>query len=189
MVGGLTLRSRFGGRLRDPKHLNLETRGTLTQERVPRDRAAAELYRRHYVLLVRIATHRFGLPQDEAENAIHDVFVTFLCTPGVIRNPTAWLVGAICNACRDHWRSRLRTYPLGGTELSAASLERAILSKQVLERLPLSSQRVLTLHYIEGLTAAEIAVRLHTTLRYAERLIHRGLERARKQAGRTNAAL
>jgi RNA polymerase sigma factor (sigma-70 family) len=168
--------------------LLLETERTLRHERVPRDHAAAELYRSHYPLLATIARRRFGLSQEEAENAIHDVFVSFLCTATVIRNPIGWLVGAICNACREHWRHRTRTFELSKTDFSTTNLEESILSRQVLQRLPLSSQRVLTLHYIEGLTAAEIAVRLHTTRRYAERLIHRGLQRARREAGKADAA-
>jgi RNA polymerase sigma factor (sigma-70 family) len=166
----------------------LETERILSYERVPRDHVASELYQSHYPLLATIARRRYGLSQEETENAIHDVFVSFLCTPTVIRNPIGWLVGAICNACREHWRHRTRTYELSRTDPTTANLEQSILSRQVLERLPLSSQRVLTLHYIEGLTAAEIAARLNTTRRYAERLIHRGLERARREAGKTNAA-
>lgn len=144
-----------------------------------RSSAAAKLYLEYYVLLARIATGRFGLSPDEAENAIQDVFLTLLRTPAVVRNPRAWLVAAICNSCRDHWRSR----PVGESadpEPFLQQVERTILSKQVLSRLPRSSQRVLTMHYIEGLTAAEIAKRLQTSLRYAEQLIHRGLYRARR---------
>ena len=144
-----------------------------------RSSAAAQLYLEHSLLLAKIATGRFGLSPDEAENAIQDVFLTFLRTPTVVRDPRAWLVAAICNYCRGHWRGRSVREP-AAPEPFMHQLERTILSRQVMSRLPQSSQRVLTMHYIEGLTAAEIAGRLRTSLRYAEQLIHRGLHRARR---------
>lgn len=157
----------------------METDYFRSEDLLARSSAAAKLYLEHYVLLAKIATGRFGLSRDEAENAIQDVFLTFLRTPSVLRNPRAWLVAAICNSCRDHWRGHTMREP-ATPEPFTQQLERTILSKQVLSRLPQSSQRVLTMHYIEGLTAAEIAKRLQTSLRYAEQLIHRGLYRARR---------
>lgn len=144
------------------------------------------LYQEYYPLLAKIALGRFSLPREEVENAIHDVFVSFLRTSGSVDNPRAWLVGGICNACRDYWRAignrRLETLPVA--EATSAAFDRNILCDQVLARLPESSRAILALHYVQGLTAGEIAQELNTSLAYAEQLIHRSLKRARLLARR-----
>jgi DNA-directed RNA polymerase specialized sigma24 family protein len=160
-------------------HLQGSTNALLLPQPSARLTSAAELYMHHYAMLANVAITRYRLNRDEVQNVIHDAFALYLVSPTVIQNPRAWLVGVLCNLCREHWRYARTEFPLG-EQPPLPDVEHKILSTQLLAQLPASSQRVLRLHYIEGLTAAEIASHLNTSLRYAEKMIHLGLRRARR---------
>jgi len=143
------------------------------------------VYRDNYELLFVIATRRFGVPDDEAQTLVHDVMLSYIGSAHEVREPRRWLLSAICNASRYFHRVRRRvearesslTEEGGQNEPRSAGTGDMVVERltasAILAELKEQYQDVLRLHYIEGLTAAEIAVRLETTLRYAERLIHR----------------
>src|SRR5205085_3441788 len=70
------------------------------------------LYIEHRPLLLFVGCRKFQLDQGEAENLIHEVFLSFLQTQTRIENVRAWLVAAMCNASRHYWRSVGRVEPL-----------------------------------------------------------------------------
>lgn len=106
-----------------------------------------------------------------------------------IDNPKAWLVGAVCNASRRYWRERARREHTEGTSIDDLAtppevvdidrLEREILVRRLLEELQPRQREVLRLHYFDGFTATEIADKLDTTVRYAQKLIWKALSKAR----------
>src|SRR5688500_15309199 len=65
------------------------------------------LYLEHAPVMRRIAIRKFGIPSADADALVHDVFVNYLMMTRAIRaDLRTYLIGAICNACRNYWRSR-----------------------------------------------------------------------------------
>jgi RNA polymerase sigma factor (sigma-70 family) len=148
---------------------------------------AESIYREHYPLLHFISRQRFKLPENDAENVIHEVFLLFLTQSDEIRSPRSWLIGAISNSCRAYWRSSDRIEPLPSdydrredpahAEI-AEKVAIRITVRETLQRLHEKCQTTLRLHYFDGCSAPEVAKKLDTTNRYAEKLIHKCLKRA-----------
>src|SRR5690349_5525680 len=63
-----------------------------------------DLYRTFHPLLRAIAMRNFGVPRADAENLVHDVFLTYLSNPSNVRDLRPYLIGAICNASRQYRR-------------------------------------------------------------------------------------
>lgn len=148
---------------------------------------AERVYRQHYSLLRYLARQRYNIPENDSENLIHEVFLSYLSATEEIRNPRSWLVGAICNASRYYWRSSARTESLPADfahredPSHAGMAEQAairITVRETLGRLHEKCQTTLRLHYFDGCSAPEVAKKLETTNRYAEKLIHKCLKRA-----------
>lgn len=148
---------------------------------------AESIYREHYPLLHFISRQRFKLPENDAENLIHEVFLLFLTQSDEIRSPRSWLIGAISNSCRAYWRSTDRVESLPRDYASREDPAHAEIAEKVairitvretLKRLHEKCQTTLRLHYFDGCSAPEVAKKLETTNRYAEKLIHKCLKRA-----------
>jgi RNA polymerase sigma factor (sigma-70 family) len=149
---------------------------------------AGTLYVQHRPLLLFVASRKFGVPEADAENLIHEVFVSFLQTQSTIHNIRAWLVAAVCNASRYYWRVNGRSEPLPDdindyrdphSNRLADDLAMRMTVQQALNYLAPACRETIRLHYFEGRSASDIAVVLNTTNRYAEKLIHKCLKRAR----------
>jgi DNA-directed RNA polymerase specialized sigma24 family protein len=102
-----------------------------------------------------------------------------------------WLVGAICNASRNHLRQNGRTEPLDDVAADAPDprscrvvdmLPDQLAARQVYDCLTPKCQRVLALRYIEGYTVPEIATALGTTKKYAAKMIGRCLDQAQRRS-------
>ena len=155
-----------------------------TTSRDGQQRGVEDVYRANYALLFAIATRRFGVPNDEAPALIHDVIISYIGATHEVEEPQRWLLAAICNASRYFQRSRRRieSHELPATDgqmlpVSSDSSDELVITRltasAILAELKQQYRDVLCLHYVDGLTAAEIAIRMETTLRDAERLIHR----------------
>lgn len=147
------------------------------------------LYIEHRTLLLFIASRKFHISDGEAENLIQEVFLSFLQTNTRIDNVRAWLVAAMCNASRHFWRAQGRTESLPDDYANACDPKtwgtadehamRLTMSK-VLGYMQPKCRETLRLHYFDGRSANDIARELETTPRYAEKLIHTCLRRARE---------
>ncbi len=147
------------------------------------------LYIEHRHLLLFIACRKFRVVEADAENLIQEVFLSLLQTCARIENVRAWLVAAMCNASRYYWRVQGRTeqLPEDFGELSDPDSnglpERFAMQmtmQKVLAYLQPRCRETLRLHYFEGRSAPDVARELDTTNRYAEKLIHNCLRRARE---------
>ncbi len=147
------------------------------------------LYIEHRHLLLFIACRKFRVAETDAENLIQEVFLSLLQTCTRIENVRAWLVAAMCNASRYYWRVQGRTeqLPEDFGELSDPDSnglpERFAMQmtmQKVLAYLQPRCRETLRLHYFEGRSAPDVARELDTTNRYAEKLIHNCLRRARE---------
>lgn len=162
--------------------------GPLDPRTVTPDQVEA-LYLEHRKLLLFVASRKFRIGEEDAENLIQEVFLSFLQTGARIENVRAWLVAATCNSSRYYWRTRGRTEPLPddyGDQSDPGSIGLAdrfamqMTLQKVLGYLQPRCRETLRLHYFEGRNAADVARELDTTHRYAEKLIHNCLSRARE---------
>jgi len=147
------------------------------------------LYIEHRTLLLYIASRKFHIVDGEAENLIQEVFLSFLQTCTRIDNVRAWLVAAMCNASRHFWRAQGRTESLPDdyanqcdpkTTGTADDHAMRLTMSKVLGYMQPKCRETLRLHYFDGRSANDIAKELETTPRYAEKLIHTCLRRARE---------
>ena len=147
------------------------------------------LYLEHRNLLLFVACRKFRITESDAENLIHEVFLSLLQTGTKIDNVRAWLVAAMCNASRHYWRAsgRIESLPedFDGqsdpvTHGLADQFAMKMTVRQAIEYLQPRCRETLWLHYFEGRSAGDVAREMETTNRYAEKLIHNCLKRLRE---------
>lgn len=145
-------------------------------------RAVSDAYRQHYELLYFIVASRFRLPEPEAENVVHDVFVNFIRHRDHIEHERAWLVAAVCNAARDYLKSPQRRTVDRLPERSAFPGDAIVARLDIAALMCLLDSKcrdVLYRRHVDGCSLAEIATAYATTTSYAKTLIHRCLTTAR----------
>jgi DNA-directed RNA polymerase specialized sigma24 family protein len=133
-----------------------------------------------------VATVKYRIPLSDAEPLVHEVFVSYLLVRRPLVDVERWLVGGICNQCRNYWRSQARREFVASTsEVCSVEFETALLREYTVARvLGLLDERCRSLlrrHYFEEETAREIAESLRTSVGYTQRLIHKCLVRARSR--------
>lgn len=147
------------------------------------------MYVNYRMLLLSVACRKFRVPEYEAENLIQEVFLSYLQAGTRIENAKAWLVAAMCNASRHYWRAQGRTEALpedfeercDPTSSGVADrVAQEMTLRQALGYLQPRCRQTLYLHYFEGRSAGDVAREMETTNRYAEKLIHNCLKRARE---------
>jgi RNA polymerase sigma factor (sigma-70 family) len=148
-----------------------------------------DLYVRHRPLLLHIACRKFRIGEPEAESLLQEVFVSFMTTTTKVENVKAWLVAAMCNASRHYWRGQGKTESLPEnfddqcdpkSHSFPEQMAMEITMRQALDYLQPRCRETLHLHYFEGRSAVDVAEKLETTSRYAEKLIHNCLKRVRE---------
>jgi RNA polymerase sigma factor (sigma-70 family) len=147
------------------------------------------LYIVHRALLLFVGCRKFRVPEEDAEGLIQEVFLSYLQNPARVENVRAWLVAAMCNASRHYWRVQGRSESLPEdfndrgdprTQELAEDFALKMTIRQTLQYLQPRCRETLWLHYYEGRSASDVAKELDTTTRYAEKLIHNCLKRARE---------
>lgn len=147
------------------------------------DHRIVELYRDYSGKLRNIMQSRFGIPDAETENLLHDVFASLLSSTTPIENVEKWLIGAVCNRSRMFWRSSHTSSVPADDHAGHEELdENMIFLEDVLGRLPERASEVLRLRYLEGWSGKEIAQHYGTSVNYTNVLIHRSMKRARELA-------
>jgi RNA polymerase sigma-70 factor (ECF subfamily) len=148
-----------------------------------------ELYDRNIKLLVGIAERKFQVPAVDAEALAHEVFLSYLKRRDEIRDLHAWLIGAICHACRYFWRQNGRRteqldQALAVLRPDPASvglrdlLPEQMAAREALDALPPRYREILRLRYYEGYSIREIADYLGVTAKYTQKLVTKCLRRA-----------
>lgn len=142
----------------------------------------AAVYQEHFSFLQDVARYRFNVPPSAVEDVVHEVFLSYFMARETVHDPRAWLIGGVCNASRRYWTSQaIRKEEALDPERPAPATDeflQELTVRQVVGRLHPRCRRTLELHYWEGATAREVAERLDTTQRYAEKLIHQCLRKA-----------
>lgn len=114
---------------------------------------------------------RFRVPDQDAEDVVHDVLVVYLSRIDEIESPRGWILTCLTNRCLHYWRCRRRNLicavdsavleELSGT--NEDEHERADLRHDLscaLDRLSPRCRTILRLRYGYDYTGAEIAVRI-----------------------------
>jgi RNA polymerase sigma factor (sigma-70 family) len=148
------------------------------------------VYEENYQLLVRTAVKNYHISELDAEALAHEVFLAYFLKAHEITNSRAWLVSAICNAAKYFLRLRGRHVPLAPetAEIPDPSLARVgdalpdqLAAREAFECVTARCQIALRLRYLEGYSVPEVAAELHTSPKYAQKLISRCLRQAKER--------
>jgi len=144
-------------------------------------RSSVELvYRQHAVLLRRLAMRRFGIPPEDVDALVHDVFATYITQHGNVRSVRAYLIGGICNASRQYWRERriieaMFTCLDEDRACGPEFVDHVVLQVALgatLARLGSRCRETLRRYYQEEQTTAEIAADMNTTTGNVLKILH-----------------
>ena len=140
-------------------------------------------YNKYADMLFRIA-YSITLSMDDAQDAVHEVFVTYLGKLPDFKDSAhekAWFIKVTINKCRDHLRRRkVRSYtPLEEVaEIPAESIGSRDAFEEVL-KLPEKYKIVILLHYFEGYGISEISQLLGISSSAVKMRLARGREMLR----------
>ncbi|HYC88245.1 MAG TPA: sigma-70 family RNA polymerase sigma factor [Thermoanaerobaculia bacterium] len=146
-----------------------------------------EAYLRFGPLLRKIAAKKFGIPVQDVEPLVHDVFATYFLRWTTVEAPERYLVGAICNASRKYWEQADAAGLIfcGETPCAATpsdALLREVHSKVLLSRIlgcvGAKCRDLLEGYYMNGETTRAIADRLRSSPATVLVLLHRCRKRA-----------
>jgi len=147
-----------------------------------------ETYLSHLPLMRRIAVRKFGISPADAENLAHDVFASFLMNAARVRKVTPYLIGAMCNACRQFNRRADREVEFFCDESPCAAtpddtlvqeLHRKALVARVLARIGKRCRDLFERFYLRGESPSDIASDLDTTRGTVLVFLHNCRKRAR----------
>lgn len=148
-----------------------------------------ELYEAYFPLLRGVAMRKFGIPRDDVDELVQDVFATYLTHADRVRELRPYLIGGICNAARQYWRQAdARKNVFCDADVCSAAVDDAVLGPLIqntlisaaLSRLGKSCRETLRRFYIDGESATSIAKSRATTQNSIHRLLNYCRGRARQ---------
>jgi RNA polymerase sigma factor, sigma-70 family len=145
------------------------------------------IYDDHAPLLRAIARRKFNIPDSDIDGLVHDVFASFLTSASRVRDLRPYLVGGICNACRNYWRRRERHDSLfveidenaACDEDVQQTLSRTLTLNAALSRIGDRCRDVLQRYYLESESTTAIAEAIGTTPGNVLYILHTCRKRAR----------
>jgi RNA polymerase sigma-70 factor (ECF subfamily) len=159
------------------------------------ERSAFERFYRANVDEVHRYLHRRCRDTELAQDLTHDVFMSAIRSHRPVAElSTGWLITAAQHALidvarrHDRYRAKLRLLRGGLDEAVPANdpVDRIVL-EAAMGRLSVDHRLVLGLHYLDGLTVAELAQRLGKTHKAVEGLITRARRNLHRELERTDA--
>lgn len=147
------------------------------------------LYREHAPLLCATARYRHGVPPDDVQSLVHDIFASMLERRPQVDDMRAFLLGAMQNAARHYWRKRRHESPLlaehedAADESTADGLERWSTSLSLaaaLAELGPKCRETLRRYYLDEEKPRDIAEHLDTSAAYVMQLLSSCRKRARE---------
>ena len=131
-----------------------------------------EVYQLYAPKLRRIAYRKYGIQLADAEPLVQDVFTSFFTHADEVNNVWPYLVGAICNAARNHLKRADLTDAIfcAGQPCAAVAthdvgrqVEGKLLLEGVLARVGSRCRDLFDRYYVNGETTRTIADALDTT--------------------------
>lgn len=146
---------------------------------------------------VQYLLHRYRIPPVEAEDLMQQALLAMLYKKEQIRNPEAWLLGAVKNKCRLYWRSERRRLCDAVdlallewlSEVGKPSQEQAELRRDLevlIRQLPERCRSLLRLRFGLGYESDEVASALGYRPSSVRKVTHRclaSLARSLEEAG------
>lgn len=132
------------------------------------------------VLLRRVAIQRFHIPVADVDALVHDVFATYITQRTTVRSIRGYLIGGICNACRQYWRERRMDEAVfthldkeqgSGTDFVDQVVLQVALGA-TLARLGARCRETLRRYYLEGQSTADIATHFNTSTSNVLKILH-----------------
>lgn len=152
------------------------------------DRSVGALYEQHYPFLIALARKKYDLDEEEAQPLVHDVFLNLIASRRPVEHAQAYLVVGLCRACGEHWRKKKResTQPEEFFQNVASRVDEDAMVRRLTVQASMRTLRercrqTLNLYFVQGCTSKEVASRLDTTSKYAEKLISSCLKKLRCQ--------
>lgn len=145
------------------------------------------LYAAYRPLLRHVAVRRFGIPLEDADDLVHDVFATYLLRRSEVRDPRAYLFGAIRNASQQYGRredaSPVRPLlddeePASGEELAEDVIRNVTIRAALAQLGPVCRETLYRFHVV-GEKASAIAESREQKEGYIYRLLNYCRNRAR----------
>lgn len=139
------------------------------------------LYRTYLPLLRRIAIRKFDVEVDEVDDLVQQVFITLIERSEPVEDVHGYLIGAICNASRQHIRRRIASRQrFCDQDICLAvpdtkfvdDVVRNLLLGSALAQLSPRCRETLRDFYCNDLSAATIATRDGTSAAYIGRLLY-----------------
>jgi RNA polymerase sigma factor (sigma-70 family) len=153
-------------------------------DRIITDDEITRLYVSTKPLLTQIARRRFRIPADQAEELVHDIFLSFLRHSEEVADIERWLVGAICHAARAWHRKhdRLQNTPDDYFEQMTfdPALDIGLIVRETLALLRPRDRRAIELRVSDGCTFAEVGRILGVRPKRGERIYRHAIARARR---------
>jgi RNA polymerase sigma factor (sigma-70 family) len=151
------------------------------------------IYDDHAPLLRAIARRKFNIPDGDVDCLVHDVFASFLTSVSRVRDCRPYLIGGICNACRNYWRRRERDDSLfveidenaACDEDIQRDVSRTLTLNAALSQIGDRCRNVLQRYYLESESTATIAEAIGTTPANVLYILHTCRKRARAVLGET----
>lgn len=157
--------------------------GELPAPAIVEPHPAARAYEAYSALLFFIARREYGVPPDDVEALVNDVFVGYLRHYERLQNEKAWLARAMRNVCAEYWRTHGRTAQICDETDPVAISDDAWNARvdlvRVLRELPDRCRQALEWHYYRGFALEEVAVRLRTSLTNTKQILFRCRNAAR----------
>jgi RNA polymerase sigma factor (sigma-70 family) len=134
--------------------------------------AFEEVYLLYAPRLRRIAYRKYGIQLADSETLVQDVFTTFFTHAEEVNDVWPYLVGAICNAARNHLKRADRTdaifcdgqsRPAVARDDVSREVEGKLLLEGVLARVGSRCRDLFQRYYVQGETTRAIAEALRTT--------------------------
>ncbi len=144
------------------------------------EKLSLEIYEKYADMLYRLALVNLGNP-DDAEDAVHDVFIKYLQTRPHFKDEhheEGWFVRVTVNTCKDLLRKKkYRGYtPLEEVHhLKSEEIEENDVVSY-LQSIPEKYRNVITLHYFEGYSVSEISEILKLSSSAVKMRLSRGRE-------------
>lgn len=147
------------------------------------------LYLEHAGFLRTTAKLRHGVPQEDVDALVHDVFVSYMERQPSVNDIRAYLLAATNNACMYYWRKRKRETPLLVEHEQMADDSASQRADRWAVRLSLGAalaqlgpkcRETLHRYYIANEDGEAIARGLQTTAGYVRQLLHTCRKRVRE---------
>lgn len=167
-----------------PRSLREGSANIMSQDDLPltAPEVLAALYHEHGPIMMAHARVHWKVPRRDAEEILHEVFLSFLERQPQVVNIGAFLIGATRNACKYYWRKRDRAreretelrddYADAGENRRQARWPLVTTLVVALAQMGPRCRETLQSYYNGDETLEEIAARLKVTPGYVHQILH-----------------